>query len=250
MKIYAVGLGPGGEEGLTGGARRALRESDVVVGYDLYLRLIADLVAGKELVASGMRREEARCRAAVEAALGGKTVSLVSSGDAGIYGMAGLLFEVAAGHPEIEIEVVPGVTAASSAAALLGAPLANDFAAISLSDILTPWQAIESRLRLAAQADFCICLYNPASARRAGHLARACGILMEHRAGSTLCGYARNIGREGETWKVLSLAELAEAKVDMFTTAIVGNSTTRSIGGRLVTARGYGAGKAVRGTEA
>lgn len=239
MKLYAVGIGPGDAGEITGRALSVIRGCEVLVGYGPYIELLGPLAEGKKLVATPMTREVERCRAAVEEALAGKAVAVVSSGDAGVYGMAALLIEVASGHPELEVEVVPGVTAATSAAALLGAPLTQDFAVISLSDLLTPWEKIEKRLRAAAQADFVICLYNPASRKRAGYLARACAAVLETRGGETPCGYARNVGRGGEQSRILPLRELAAAPADMFTTVVIGNSATRVEGGRLVTPRGY-----------
>ncbi|MFT8888146.1 MAG: precorrin-3B C(17)-methyltransferase [Ethanoligenens sp.] len=239
MKIVAVGLGPGAENEMTGRALDALRESDVIVGYETYISLLGSLAEGKTVLTTPMRQEVDRCKLAIEETLKGKTVAVVCSGDAGIYGMAGLLQEVAAEHPQIEIEVVPGVTAATSAAAVLGAPLSHDFAVVSLSDLLTPWETIAKRLKCAAEADFVLCLYNPASRKRSDYLARACAIVSEFRGGDTPCGYARNIGRVGQEHHVLTLRELAAVQADMFTTVIIGNSTTKIIGGRLVTPRGY-----------
>lgn len=239
MKLYAVGIGPGDREGITEKALAALRECEVLAGYGPYLTLLGPLAAGKELISTAMRGEVERCRLAVEAALAGKKVAVVSSGDAGVYGMAGLLLELAVAYPQLEVEVVPGVTAASSAAALLGAPLTQDFAVISLSDLLTPLAKIEKRLRLAAEADFVLCLYNPASRKRADYLARACEIVLESRSGDTPCGVARNVARQGQQCRILPLRELAGYEADMFTTVVIGNSETEVLGGRLVTPRGY-----------
>lgn len=238
-KIYAVGIGPGGGDDMTGRAKKAIEASEVIVGYGLYLDLLGELANGKTLLSSPMTRESERCRLAVGEALKGKTVALVSSGDAGVYGMAGPLCEVAQEHPEVEVEVIPGVTAACGAAAVLGAPLTHDFAVISLSDLLTPWEKIEKRLRAAAEADFVICLYNPASRKRADYLSRACKILLENLDGERPCGMVRNVGRENEEHRILTLRELAETPADMLTTVVIGNSTTKAAGGRLVTPRGY-----------
>ena len=164
---------------------------------------------------------------------------MVCSGDAGIYGMAGLICEIGKDYPEIGIEVVPGITAASGGAAVLGAPLMHDFAVISLSDLLTPWELIEKRLDAAAEADFVICLYNPSSKKRSDYLEKACRIIMEHQSPDTVCGYVKNIGREGQTSQLLTLKELAVTKVDMFTTVYIGNSQTKVINGKMVTPRGY-----------
>lgn len=239
MKIYCIGIGPGGEEQMTMRAIHAIEKCDCVAGYPLYLELIENLLQGKERIATPMKKEVARCEAARDAALQGKTVAMVSSGDAGVYGMAGVLHEVCAAYPEIEIEVIPGVTAACAGAAVLGAPLISDFAVISLSDLLTPWEKIENRLRAAAQGDFVICLYNPMSQKRIDHLRRACDYILEHRAEDTPCGTVHSIGREGEHGELCTLKELRDKKVDMFTTIIIGNSQTKVIHGKLVTPRGY-----------
>ena len=185
-----------------------------------------------------MRKEVDRCRMAIDCALSGKTTAMISSGDAGVYGMAGLIHELAEGK-DVEIEVIPGVTAALSGGAVLGAPLTHDFAVISLSDALTPWEKIEDRLSHAAQADLCIAIYNPSSHRRADYLKRACEILMRHISQETVCGIVRNIGRDGEEYKVMTLQELADTQVDMFTTVFIGNQQTKVIGGRMITPRGY-----------
>lgn len=239
MKLYVIGIGPGGEEQMTLRAVRALEQCDCVAGYGLYLDLIDSLIQGKERIQTGMTREVDRCTAARDAALAGHTVAVISSGDAGIYGMAGLMFEVCESHPEIEIEVIPGITAASSGGAVLGAPLTNDFAVVSLSNLLTPWETIEKRLHAAAAGDFCLCLYNPASKRRTDHLQKACDILLTERAPETPCGIVRNIGREGEAFTLTTLGALRDTNIDMLTTVFIGNSQTKVINGHLVTPRGY-----------
>ena len=238
-KIYIVGLGPGNEAMMTAAAREAIDKSSVVVGYEVYVDLIRPLLEGKTVATTPMKKEVDRCQMALEYALSGETVSMVCSGDAGVYGMAGVMMEVAREHPEVEMEVVCGITAACSAAAVLGAPLIHDFAVISLSDLLTPWEKIEKRLQLAADADFVICLYNPSSKKRSDYLQRACDLVLQHQSPETCCGYVRNIGREGEQATLCTLSELRTAKVDMFTTVIIGNSQTKVINGRLVTPRGY-----------
>ena len=197
MKVTVIGLGPGGGADLTGRAREALAACDLIVGYTAYIELVKKDFPEKEVLSTGMRREVDRCRAAVEAALTGRDVAVVCSGDSGVYGMAGLVYEVAREYDPIDIEVVPGITAACGGAALLGAPLTHDFAVISLSDLLTPWDLIERRLSCAAQADFVICLYNPSSHSRPDYLRRACCILLRDKSPDTVCGYVRNIGREG-----------------------------------------------------
>jgi len=242
MKLTVVGLGPGAGRDLTGRAREALEDASLIVGYTAYIDLIRADFPGKRMESTGMRREADRCRAAVEAAVSGETVAVVCSGDAGVYGMAGLIHEIARDYPPIEIEVVPGVTAACGGAALLGAPLSHDFAAVSLSDLLTPWETIEKRLRAAAAGDFVLCLYNPRSHGREDYLRRACDILLEAgKSPETVCGFVQNIGRAGERAVTLTLQALRESREpDMFTTVFIGNSQTALIRGKMVTPRGYG----------
>ena len=240
MKVTVIGLGPGGGADLTGRARAALERCDLLVGYTAYIDLVKDQFPDKETLSTGMRREGDRCRAAVEAALAGRDVAVVCSGDAGVYGMAGLIYEVAQEYPPIEIEVVPGITAACGGAAVLGAPLTHDFAVVSLSDLLTPWETIARRLEAAARADFVLCLYNPASKSRPDYLQRACDILLAAgKSPDTVCGTVRNIGRAGEEARILTLGRLRDTQVDMFTTVFVGNSQTKVLGGKMVTPRGY-----------
>jgi len=238
-KVYVVGLGPGGVEFMTAQARAALERADVLCGYTVYVDMVRELFPDKETYTTPMRQELDRCRWALEKASRGRTVALVCSGDAGVYGMAGPLLQLGSEFPEVDVEVVPGVTAALSGAALLGAPLGHDFCVISLSDLLTPWAVIEKRLECAAQGDFAICIYNPASKKRADYLQRACDILLRHKSPNTLCGWVRNIGRAGEEKKLLTLAQLREERVDMFTTVFVGSSTTQDVNGNMVTPRGY-----------
>lgn len=241
MKLYVVGLGPGEDSQITNKALVALENSDLIVGYGVYIDLIKHLIPNKETLTTPMKKEVDRCKMAVEAAISGKNVAIVSSGDAGIYGMAGLIYEVLAEYTtnEVEVEVIPGITAASSAAAALGAPLMQDFAVISLSDLLTPWEDIEKRIRFAAQAGFVICIYNPSSKKRWDYLKKACELVMESAAESTPCGFVQNIGREGQQQTLVTLGELANIQVDMFTTVIIGNKNTKIINDKLVTSRGY-----------
>lgn len=239
-KINVVGLGPGAHAGMTFAAAAALDEADVLCGYKTYIELVRGAYPDKPVLRTPMTREEERCHMALEAAAGGQTVAVVCSGDAGVYGMAGLIYELAQQYPPVDIEVVPGVTAAQSGAAVLGAPLMHDFAVVSLSDLLTPWQAIERRLTAAAEADFVLCLYNPASHGRPEHLAKACGCILRVRAPETVCGWVRSIGRAGEESGLLTLDALQEFAADMFTTVFIGNSRTRELGGKMVTPRGYG----------
>ena len=237
-KLYVVGIGPGAADQMTVRALRALESCDVIAGYGVYVDLVKPLLPDKEYLVTPMRKEADRCRMAIDAALTGKTVAMISSGDAGVYGMAGLIYELAEGK-EIEIEVIPGVTAALSGGAVLGAPLTHDFAVISLSDLLTPWDKIEKRLECAAEADLCMAIYNPASHGRPDYLRRACEIVLRHAAPETVCGVVRNISREGESMQVMTLKELAEYPADMFTTVFIGNCQTKIVGGRMVTPRGY-----------
>lgn len=238
-KIYVVGIGPGGGETMTAEAKKRLEECDIIVGYKAYVDLVRADFPGKEFFENGMRGEIQRCEKSVEFARQGRVVALICSGDAGVYGMASPLLETADRLGFDDVEVIPGVTAALSGAALLGAPLSHDFCVISLSNLLTPWELIERRLRAAAEGDFCIAIYNPSSKKRSDHLKRACRILMEKLPESTACGYVRNIGREGTQVKTCTLKELSEEQTDMFVTVFVGNSSTRILGGRLITPRGY-----------
>lgn len=238
-KLYVAGLGPGGGEDMTFACRAALEQADILVGYTKYIERIAPLFPEKETWATPMKQETQRCRAALRFASEGKTTAMVCSGDAGVYGMAGLILELSPAYPEVEIEIIPGVTAALAGAAVLGAPLTHDFAVISLSDLLTPWALIEKRLTCAGMGDFCIALYNPSSKKRKDHLQKACDILLAHKPPETLCGYVRNIGRPGEEARLLTLGQLRDAETDMFTTIFIGNRDTRVIAGRLVTPRGY-----------
>ena len=237
MKLYVVGFGPGNEGAMTAAARAAIGKSDIVVGYTVYAELMKRIFPDKEFITTPMRGERERVTLALDAAASGKTVSLVCSGDSGVYGMAALALELSENFSDIEI--VPGVTAALSGGALLGAPLTNDFAVISLSDLLTPRSVIEQRLRGAAAGGFVIVLYNPASSKRRTLLSRACDILLEYRAENTVCGMAKNIGREGETTRILTLEQLKSADADMFTTVFIGNDATKIINGKMVTSRGY-----------
>lgn len=242
-QIAVVGMGPGMESMMTNQALQALDEADVIVGYTVYLDLLGDRFEGKEFLSTPMKQEAERCRLAFAEAVKGKRVAMVCSGDAGIYGMASLMFEIKEELGEeaadVELEVIPGITAASSGAAVLGAPLNHDFCVISLSDLLTPWELIEKRLRAAAEGDFAIAIYNPSSKKRHDYLRKACDILLESVDGSRACGYVRSIGRDGEEYHTCTLAELRDTSVDMFTTVFIGNSQSRVIDGRLITPRGY-----------
>ena len=220
-------------------AIRTLENSDVIIGYTVYVDLVKEHFADKEFLSTPMKKEVDRCVMAFEEARKGKTVAMICSGDAGVYGMAGLMYEVGVRYPQVQLEVIPGVTAATGGAAVLGAPLIHDFCLISLSDLLTPWEKIEARLLAAAQADFVICLYNPSSKKRKDYLNRACRLMLQYKSEDTVCGIVSMIGREGESSRMLSLKELMDTPVDMFTTVWIGNSQTREIGGKMVTPRGY-----------
>lgn len=231
-------MGPGSYDQMTIRAAQALQEAQVIAGYSVYVELVKPHFPDKEYLVTPMRQEADRCRMAIDAACAGKSVAMISSGDAGVYGMAGLIYELAQGR-DLQIEVIPGVTAALSGGAVLGAPLTHDFAVISLSDLLTPWEKIEARLDMAARADFSIVLYNPSSMKRADYLRRAVEILLRHKAPETVCGAVRNIGRAGESYELMSLKELADYQADMFTTVFIGSSQTRNLSGKMVTPRGY-----------
>lgn len=240
--IWIVGFGPGDRRHMTIEAQEAIESADVIVGYSGYNALMKPLFPDKEYVETGMRGEVKRCEEAVSLAESGKNVALICSGDAGVYGMAGLLLEILERRgrtEEIDVEVVAGVTAALAGAALLGAPLGHDLAFISLSDLLTPWELIEKRLLAAGEADFCIALYNPSSRGRKDHLRRAANLLLQVRSGDIPCGIADRIGREGESIRILTLRELPDAETDMQSVVLIGNSGTRRIGNYLVTERGY-----------
>ncbi len=238
-KIYVVGIGPGAYDQMTIRAADTLNRCDVIVGYTVYVDLVKEHFAGKEFLTTPMKKETDRCILAFEEAKKGKTVAMICSGDAGVYGMSGLMLEIGERYPEIEVEMVPGVTAAVAGAAVLGAPLIHDFALISLSDLMTPWEKIERRLLLAAEADFVICLYNPSSKKRHDYLQKACDLIMQKKAPETVCALVKNIGRDKEERKVMTLKELRDTQVDMFTTVFVGNSQTKSVRGKMVTPRGY-----------
>jgi precorrin-3B C17-methyltransferase len=226
---------------MTPRAIHALERVDVIVGYKTYVEFLASSFDHKKLVPFAMKQEVGRCRQVAELALAGNDVALVSSGDAGIYGMASPMLEVLDEMKawDVEVEIIPGITSACSAAACLGAPLTHDFAVVSLSDLLTPWPVIEKRLSLAAEADFVLCLYNPASRARKDYLRRACETVMTARDGATPSGWVRNAGRNDQSHKILPLSELKDENLDMLCTVIIGNSHTKILKERMVTPRGY-----------
>jgi cobalt-precorrin 5A hydrolase/precorrin-3B C17-methyltransferase len=251
-KLYVVGTGPGAVEHITPYARQAIAESDAIVGYGTYIDLIRELIKDKEVFSTGMTQEIDRCGKAVELALQGKTVSVISGGDPGIYAMAGLVFEIVRaevrkrGSAEttnnsigVTVEVVPGISALNACAARLGAPLMHDFASISLSDRLTPWELIEKRLDAAAMADFVIVLYNPKSKGRATHIGRAREIIMKHRAPDTPVGIVKGAMRADEKVVLTDIERMLDAEIDMQTTVIIGNAKTFRWNNLMITPRGY-----------
>ena len=238
-KLYVIGIGPGEYEQMTLKAIHAMEKSEVIIGYTVYVDLVKEHFPGKEFLTTPMKKEVDRCVMAFEEAKKGKVVSMICSGDAGVYGMSGLMYEVGVNYPEVELEIIPGVTAATGGAAVLGAPLIHDFCLISLSDLLTPGEKIEARLLAAAEADFVVCLYNPSSRKRSDYLQKACDLMMQYKSPETVCGIVSYIGRDGEHYEVMDLKTLRDTKVDMFTTVWVGNSQTKEINGKMVTPRGY-----------
>lgn len=238
--LYVVGLGPGGKAEMSYEAVEVLQKVDVIVGYTTYIKLIKEFIAEKEVISTGMKKEVDRCQQAIDVAKTGKNVAVVSSGDAGVYGMAGLVYEMLSkANDTLEVKVIPGITASIGGAALLGAPLMNDFCHISLSDLMTPWEIIEKRLRAAAQGDFVICLYNPRSKGRPKHLAKALEIISEFKQPETIVGLAKDVGRPEETGIVTTIATLDENLVDMTTVVIIGNKETFVFDGKMITPRGY-----------
>ncbi|EGW0545291.1 precorrin-3B C(17)-methyltransferase [Listeria monocytogenes] len=238
--IYVIGIGPGDKRLMTGEALQAIEDAEVIVGYVTYIKLIKELIKDKEVVKTGMRREIDRCQEAVDIALTGKKVAVVSSGDAGIYGMAGLVLELAEkSNPNLEVKVIPGITASIGAAAVLGAPIMHDFCHISLSDLMTPWEVIEKRLTHAAMADFVVCFYNPRSKGRANHLANAFQKMMEYKSGDTVVGIVKDVGRKEERKNITTMRDIDYELVDMTTMVIVGNKETYVKNGKMITPRGY-----------
>lgn len=242
--LYVVGIGPGAQDHATPAALKAIAESQLVVGYTTYIRLVRQLLDGKEIVKTGMTEEIGRARAAIERARAGATVSLISSGDAGVYGMAGLVFQVfqemgwkRGDSPELRL--IPGMTALNSCAALVGAPLVHDFCAISLSDLLTPWEVIVRRVEAAAAADFVIGLYNPASGRRTRQIVDAQAIIRRYREGTTPVALVKSAYREREQVVLTDLDTFLDYEIGMLTTVLVGSSHTFVFEGYMVTPRGY-----------
>ena len=244
-KIFLVGFGPGAREHMSGRALAAINEADVIIGYSTYVKLVKDMLKGKEVIRKGMTEEIDRCKEAHEQARKGRTVALISSGDIGVYGMAGPTYEVllkAGWKPDsdIEVEVVPGITALSACASLVGAPLTHDFCSISLSDLLTPWPVIAKRLDAAGRADFVVALYNPKSSRRSGQIEQAREILLRYRRPDTPVAIVKSAYRRRQNIKMTSLEHMTQCEIGMLTTVLVGNSSTRLQEGLMITPRGYG----------
>jgi precorrin-3B C17-methyltransferase len=239
-KISVIGFGPGSKGDMTFRAAEAIENADIVMGYTTYIDILKKHFPQKKFESTGMMKEIDRCRMAVKAAEDGSSVAMVSSGDSGIYGMAGIMYQIADDmKSSAEIEVIPGITAASSAAAILGAPLMHDTAIISLSDWLTPWDLIEKRLNAASSSDMIIALYNPKSKSRPDLLEKAMKIISANQSPDTVVGMVKNIGRENEESTVTTIKDFDFDKVDMFTTVIVGNSKTFISKGKMITPRGY-----------
>lgn len=237
-KLYVIGIGPGGKDRMTLESIKAIDEAEVLVGYTPYLEYVKDYTKNKEVFTSGMRAEVERCQKAIEFAKEGKTTAILSTGDAGLYGMAGPILELAKDE-DIEVEIIPGVTSVFSAASELGAPVMHDLAIISLSDLMTPWELIQKRLDLAAQGDFVIAIYNPRSKGRSEHLKTAIDIILKHKDKNTPVGLVKNSGRDNmEKW-ITSLGEIDYEKVDMLTILIIGNKTTFVDKEKIITPRGY-----------
>jgi len=240
--IYVVGLGPGDKKLETVYADEVLTKCEVIVGYTVYVELVKARFPKKEYVTTPMTKEIERCRMCYEIAAKGRDVALVCSGDAGVYGMASPMYELLPVYEDtgVELEIVTGITAANSGAGILGAPLNNDYCVMSLSDLLTPWDKIEARIRAAVAGDFAMAIYNPSSKKRADYLKKAIDIMLDSGISpNTACGFVKNIGRENQESRVMLLSELRETQVDMFTTVFIGNTQTVIIGDKLVTKRGY-----------
>lgn len=236
-KIYVVGLGPGNKENMTFRAYDVLKNSDIIIGYKTYVDLIEDMFPDKKIIKSYMRKEVARCEETLKLALEGNVISLISSGDAGVYGMAGLMLEIANG--QVEVEIVPGITSANASASLGGAPIVHDSVNISLSNLLTDWELIKKRIDLASQGDFVITLYNPKSSGRPELINEARDIMLKHKRKDTPVLIARNVGREGENYDITTLDKMLDYEINMFSTVIIGNSNTKVLNNKMITPRGY-----------
>lgn len=237
-KLNVVGIGPGAIKHMTIYAYETLKDSDAIIGYTAYTDLVRDEFSDKEIISTGMGSEEKRCRIALDMARE-KNVSLICSGDSVVYGMAGLVYELSAEYTDVEIEVIPGISAAISGSALIGAGIGNDFSVISLSNYLTDKEDTYKRIENAAISDMVMVFYNPSSKARPDCLKDVCELLLKHIDGSRICAVAKNIGRENECFEVMTLSELISADTDMFSTVFIGSSMTENINGKFVTKRGY-----------
>jgi len=235
-KLYVIGIGPGGLDNLTFKAANAIKKCEVVVGYKFYIELVKEIIVGKKIISTGMKGEIERCKLALQEVKNGFDTCIISTGDPGLYGMAGLILELA---DDIEVEVIPGVSAAFCAAAEIGAPIMHDFCTISLSDLLTPWEVIEKRLDSAASADFVIAIYNPKSAGRKTQIERAIEIIRVYKNGQVPVGLVKNAGRDGNDRKIVTLATMDYEFIDMMTVVLIGNSKTYIKDGKMITPRGY-----------
>ena len=236
-KIYVVGLGPGNKENMTFRAYDVLKNSDIIIGYKTYVDLIEGMFPDKKIIKSYMKKEVARCEETLKLALEGNIISLISSGDAGVYGMAGLMLEIAG--DQVEVEIVPGITSANASASLGGAPIVHDSVNISLSNLLTDWELIKKRIDLASQGDFVITLYNPKSSGRPELINEARDIMLKHKRKDTPVLIARNVGREGENYDITTLDKMLDYEINMFSTVIIGNSKTKILNNKMITPRGY-----------
>ena len=236
-KIYVVGLGPGNKENMTFRAYDVLKNSDIIIGYKTYVDLIEGMFPDKKIIKSYMKKEVERCEETLKLALEGNIISLISSGDAGVYGMAGLMLEIAGG--QVEVEIVPGITSANASASLGGAPIVHDSVNISLSNLLTDWELIKKRIDLASQGDFVITLYNPKSSGRSELINEARDIMLKHKRKDTPVLIARNVGREGENYDITTLDKMLDYEINMFSTVIIGNSNTKVLNNKMITPRGY-----------
>lgn len=235
-KLYVIGIGPGGREHMTLKAIETIKKSDIIVGYTPYIDYLGDLVKGKEIYSTGMKGEIERCKLAIKKVKEGKNTAIISTGDAGLYGMAGPILEL---KEDIEVEIIPGVTAAFSAASELGSPIMHDFASISLSDLLTPWEVIEKRIEKASEGDFVIAIYNPRSKGRKDHLEKAVEIMLKYKEGDTPVGVVKNSGRGNTEIILTTLVNISYEKVDMLSILIIGNSNTYVKDDQMITPRGY-----------
>lgn len=235
-----VGIGPGARNEISQRALDALKNSETIVGYKLYIDLVNDLIKTKQIISTAMRKEIERVEIAIQEALSGKTVSIISSGDPGVYGMAGLVLEmIAHENRDLPIEIISGIPAANAAAAVLGAPLMHDYAVISLSDLLTPWETIEKRVRCAAEADYVIVLYNPKSSQRDWQIEKIAHIILQHKRPSTPVGIVKGVSRDDESVLITTLDKMTSCAIDMTTVIIIGNSTTFRYRDYIITRRGY-----------